>query len=202
VIQQVNLYQPMFRKRRRIFTATAMVQSVILAVIGFGVIYAYGAWQVRQLATEVGALQRDRDLAAARLVTLQRQLPKRQPSKVLAGEVARLVVVLQGRRQLVESLSSRVTGSAGMSPYLAGLARQHVVGLWLTGLRVAKGGKELQVRGSALDPALVPRLVRRLSAESEFRGRKFRTFTIERPESDPKRVDFLLQTDVEAEAAK
>jgi len=201
VNQQVNLYQPMFRKQRRIFAATAMLQIVILVVIGLAGIQAYGAWNVHQLATAVSALQRDRDQASTRLVTLQR-IPRRQPSKVLAGEVARLLAALQGRRQLIQRLSAKVGGGAGMSVYLAGLARQHLDGLWLTAVRVARGGEELQIRGSALDPELVPRLVQRLSGEVEFQGRKFRTLTIERPESDPTRVDFLLQTSVAAEPGK
>ena len=113
---------------------------------------------------------------------------------MLAGEVARLAVALKGRRQLIDSLSTRVDDGAGMSVYLAGLARRRLDGLWLTGVQIAKGGAELQIKGSALDPELVPRLVQRLSAEAEFQGRKFRTLTIERPESDPKRVDFLLRT--------
>ena len=41
MIQQVNLYQPMFRKQRRIFSAVAMFQSVVLVAIGLAAIYTY-----------------------------------------------------------------------------------------------------------------------------------------------------------------
>jgi len=194
VKQQVNLYQPMFRHQRRVFSAAAMVQSLVLAAVGLLAIFGYGEWQVRQLAAEVHAIERDRDAAAAQLVQLQRDVPQRQPSKVLAAEVARLQRALAQRRGLADTLSSSAGSGRGFSGLLSGLSRGHVEGTWITGVRLARADGDLELRGSARTPELVPRLVQKLSAEDEFSGRRFAALAIERPVAAPERVDFLLRT--------
>ena len=60
--QQVNLYQPIFRKERRKFSAMTMLQAMGIAVLGIGLLYGYTFWQVRQLRGEVA--QTDKQLAA------------------------------------------------------------------------------------------------------------------------------------------
>jgi len=194
VMQQINLYQPIFRKQRRVFSARAMLTSLLVGLLGLAAIYGYGAWQLGGLEAEVARLVGERERAAARLVTLGRDLPARRPSQVLASEIDRLERRLAGRRALVAMLSGQIEAGHRFSALLAGLARQRVEGLWLTGLRVAASGSELEIEGSATAPELVPRLVAGLAREPEFRGRRFRTLTIERPEEAPERIDFVLRT--------
>ena len=55
--QQINLYQPIFRKQRQIFSATTMLQALGLVVIALLAIYTYGLLQVGDLEVEVVQLE-------------------------------------------------------------------------------------------------------------------------------------------------
>ena len=114
-------------------------------------------------------------------------------------EVKWLQTELETQRQKVEQLLT--TGAygnrRGFSEYLAGLARQHVDGLWLTGVDISEGEQDFGITGGALRPELVAVYVQRFSHEPAFQGRRFQTLRMERPESDPGRVDFVLRARVE-----
>lgn len=69
------------------------------------------------------------------------------------------------------------TGYAG---YFKALARQNVSGLWLTGVSVA--GPDIGVRGRALEPALIPDYISRLTRESVMRGKTFGSLEISQAE--------------------
>ena len=44
-MQQVNLYQPIFRKQKKVFSARALVQAVVLVAVALGGIFGYSRWQ-------------------------------------------------------------------------------------------------------------------------------------------------------------
>ena len=47
VKQQVNLYQPIFRHRRPLFSALALLQVVGMIALGLGAVYGYSAWRTK-----------------------------------------------------------------------------------------------------------------------------------------------------------
>ena len=63
-----------------------------------------------------------------------------------------------------------VSSGNSFGQYLRGLARQSVNGLWLTGVVVGAGGKDVQIRGRTMDRSLVADYVERLNAEKSFAG--------------------------------
>ena len=192
--QQINLYQPMFRKQRRVLCASAMLQTLAIVVCGFMSLYAYGLSQVHLLGEEVEGLHQQRDDARARLVGLEQQVPVRAESLDIIERVRLLRLEVNQRRQLLAALSTRVAAEQdGFASFLAGLARQRIEGLWLTGIHISEGGQRLSIRGRALRPELVPVLVRQLGREPSFDGLAFGALNIDRREpSSP--VDFQLQT--------
>src|SRR4051812_33188494 len=48
--QQINLYSPLFRKQKKLFTALAMVQALGIVVIALVGLYGYARVQVTELA--------------------------------------------------------------------------------------------------------------------------------------------------------
>ncbi len=48
--QQINLYSPLFRKQKKLFTALAMVQALGIVVIALVALYGYARVQVTELA--------------------------------------------------------------------------------------------------------------------------------------------------------
>lgn len=201
--QQINLYQPIFRKQRRIFSTVTMLQAAALVFAGLLAIYGYSRAQVAALGTEVGRLQALEHQKTQELLALSRQFPPPVKSQRLAAEVARLAAEVRTRRAVLDLLSSRKFGNtAGFSAHLAGLARRDPPGVWLTGIDVAEGGTELTLAGSALRPALVPRLLARLATEPAYRGRAFDVFRLARPKGDPGWIDFTVRTAARREPAK
>lgn len=195
-MQQINLYQPIFRKQEKPFSAKTMVKGVALILLGMSLFYAYTTWRTHRLENEATQLTRMRDNAAQRLAELVRTVPKRSKDPALEQEVARLRAELRDKQRvaakLVESLSGNLVGYAA---HLEGLARQRPPQLWLTRIALRGSGSVIELRGSALHPAQVPQYLQRLSAEDAFRGVEFRQFTLSRPEKTPQQVDFVLQTE-------
>jgi len=198
VRQEINLYQPIFRRQRKVFTAKAMLQVAAAVVAGLMLVYGYGLWRVQALDSELAGLQNQQAAASRRLAELSKQLPGQERSKRLESEVARLSRELEVRQKVEQLLTTGAYGNRrGFSEYLAGLARQHVDGLWLTGVDISEGEQDFGITGGALRPELVAVYVQRFSHEPAFQGRRFQTLRMERPESDPGRVDFVLRARVE-----
>ncbi len=193
--QEINLYQPIFRKQKKVFSAIALLQASGVVLVGLLMVYGYGLWRVQALDGELAALKDQRLAASRRIDGLSRQLPEKKKSLTLEAEVQRMTRDLQRRRKVEELLTSGAYGNRhGFSEHLAGLARQHVDGLWLRSLEISEASKDVGLAGSALHPELVPRYVQRFSEEPALAGMRFQTLRMERPKADSSRVDFELRT--------
>jgi hypothetical protein len=64
--------------------------------------------------------------------------------------------------------------------------------MWLTGFDVAQGGQSIQIRGSSVEPELVPQFLKRLSSETQLSGTEFSVFQMLREEIEMQWVDFVL----------
>lgn len=171
--QQINLYNPIFLKQEKHFSARTIAQALGLIVVALGAFYAYALVQTRA-AESVTREQRDR-VAAQRnqLVKLGPQLSPEGRSKALEAEVARLEAEVKARQSLLAALGTGELGNtAGFSEFLAALGRRAVPGVWLTGLNVGESGNDLQLSGRALRPELVPAYLKALSDEPMMRGRR------------------------------
>jgi Tfp pilus assembly protein PilN len=199
VSQQVNLYRPAFRKQKRRFSATAMLQAAALALAGIGALYGYSYWQVRQLRAEV--LRTDQQFAGLqkRLEEITRQFGERVQSKDLQNRVQRLQEQLAEKQRLQQLLQTAQFNTQGFADYFAAFARQHLPGVWITGLEITGAAEQLILTGRSTDPELVPRYLQRLSAESRLRGIEFRSFQMTRGAADAKDapaayVEFVART--------
>jgi len=67
VSQQVNLYQPIFRKEEKKFSTVAMLQAMGLVVVGVAAIYAYTWWHVGALKSELKRAEQQHVAATKRL---------------------------------------------------------------------------------------------------------------------------------------
>ncbi|MEQ6886064.1 PilN domain-containing protein [Salicola sp. Rm-C-2C1-2] len=181
--QSINLYTDAFRPSREWLTlgrALGVGALVLLVVAGVSGVLRY------QLA---GAQARLEDLASREsrkqqsVETLQDQVEARQKDPALEQQVTRLEQRVRDRRRLVERADSVAQASSeGFTPYLEGLARQSLDGLWLTRIRVDLMRDRLGLAGRTRDGQNVPEYLQRLQEESVFEGRRFARFVIERPE--------------------
>jgi len=173
VSQQINLYNPIFLKQEKHFSARTMVQALGVIALGLIAVYAYALIQSRagertvQQYREQVATQRDQ------LVKLGAQLSSQGQSKALQAEIARLEAEIKSSQATLDALGTTELGStAGFSDFLAAFGRQALAGVWLTGISIGESGNELVVHGRALRPELVPAYLRALNKEPMMRGRR------------------------------
>ncbi|MDP9109931.1 MAG: PilN domain-containing protein, partial [Pseudomonadota bacterium] len=174
--QQINLYNPLFRRQKQLFSASNMLLAGLVLAVGVLALYAY-AWTVShridQRAQDVAEQNRK---AQADLVKATAQFGPRQPSKLLQEEVARMEQQSAAREQIVKLMGRGELGNTtGFSPYLLALARQTRAGVWITGLRVVGKASDLAIRGRALQPELVPLFIEQLKKEPILAGQTFST---------------------------
>lgn len=186
--QQINLYQPIFRKQKRKFSAAAMLQATALIVVGAGLLYGYTFWQVRQLRAE--SVQTDKQFAALdkRLEDTVRQFSEQLQSKELQERIRRIEAQVAEKQRLQEVLGSAHFNTVGFSEYFIAFARQHTPGVWITSLEITGAAERLTLAGRSTNPELVPRYLQRLAAEKRLNGIEFRSFQMSRPGADGKGV--------------
>jgi len=170
--QQINLFNPVFLRQKRHFSAAAMLQAMALIIAGILLIYTYEQRQIRVL--EGSAAETEKELAArrAQLLLFGKQFGDPGASKVLATELQAAEARLQERRMLLEDVRTGVGGDVfGYSRYLTALARASTAGVWLTGLEVGGKAGDMVIKGRALDSALVPTYIGALNRQAAFGGR-------------------------------
>jgi hypothetical protein len=191
--QQINLYQPIFRKQRQIFSAVTMMQAVAIVTVALVAIYVYGLLGVLGLEAEAVQLEGREKAFATQLATLDPDSGQQRRREV-EGELKRLNETLVDQQKLIEVLREQPLGSTeGFSAYLAALARRNLDGLWLTRVKVNGATDAIELVGKSVDPELVPRYLLRLGQEEALVGQRFDRFQIERQPDDP-RVDFKVSS--------
>jgi hypothetical protein len=166
--QQINLFNPLFLRKEKYFSARTMLQSLGLIALGLAVLYAYALMQTRELES----LARD----YGQQLTVQRdqfvKLGSMSRSKLLEAEVARLEAGRRDRVAVIEVMQGGTFGNTdGISRYFAAFGRHAMRGVWLTGFSVGESGNELSIRGRVLHADLVPVYLKALNAEDVMRGR-------------------------------
>ncbi len=194
--QQINLYQPLFRKPVVIFSAIAMAQVLVAFLLSAALVYGYGKYQMKHLAAQHEQLQVQLANVEQRVKTLQAEFPPPVENEILKQDLERARARVARTSQVAAALSQGALGNtSGLSAYLAGAARQHVEGTWLTALKVRDGGAAIGMQGYSLDPKLVPKYVQKLSRENAFNGKAFRQLNVARDETHGALVGFTMMTD-------
>ena len=201
--QQINLYNPILLQQKKIFSARAMAQALVVLVLGILVFYGYARYQVANLQNASNFSEKRLENAQARFGRLSQQFSPQTKSAALDQQISQIETDLKTLTQTQVALKqSGALESGGFSPYFQAMARQIVDGLWLTGITVTSG--DMRISGRALKPELVPTYIRRLGAEPAMRGRQFSTLEMRQPPSTetpegkpsvtPAYIEFSLQS--------
>lgn len=183
--QQINLFNPIFLKQKKYFSALAMLQALGMILAGCIVLAAWLGWQSAQLKAEAAR-------TAGRLVAAQAQLKQlaelgrqRQPDPRLEGRVRELESRIASMKSVFVTLDRGDLGNtSGYSDYFRAFARQTVSGVWLTGLTVGGGGSDLSIEGRALQADLVPGYLARLKQEKTLQGKSFASLEMQEAARD------------------
>jgi Tfp pilus assembly protein PilN len=185
VSQQINLFNPIFLKQKKIFSAFAMAYALGVLLAGALTVALYARHNVDALQTEA---KNGHDLLAQReasLTKVKAEFAPRQKSAELEAELAQAETRLKAMHSVAGVLERGELGDTkGYSEYFKALARQNPSGVWLTGVTISGAGNELGVQGRALDAALVPAYLGRLTHEPVMRGKAFGSLRIGQPAAD------------------
>jgi hypothetical protein len=180
--QQINLFNPLFQPQKKVFSAAMMAASLALLALGVGALAAYGQVRTGALRAEAAAGAARLEQKQARLVSVSAEFAPRQKSKEIDREIAEAQAQLLALRNISHVIERGELGdTSGYAGYFKALARQSVTGLWLTGVSVSGGGRDIGIRGRSLDPANLPGYLARLTGEPLMQGKSFASLSIGEP---------------------
>ena len=210
--QQINLFNPIFMKRRKYFSLLAILQALGMIVVGSLFFYGYAVYQVGQLKKQSEESTRRYNAEQVRLARYATEFSPQQAHQALQDEVRRLEKQHTEQAELIETIKSGAVGNtSGYSEYLRAFARQVVQGLWLTGFKITGDAAQISLSGGVVNPELLPAYIQRLGKEGVMQGKTFSTLQMQQPAaktgsspaiSAPRYVEFILHSSPDSEAKK
>lgn len=177
--QQINLFNPIFRKQKKYFSSVTMVQALAIICGACALLAIDAAFRTRALTTQAAATEALLAARQQRLTEVKVQFAPRQKSATIAAEIAAAQEELAMLQNATATVQRGGFGdTVGFSPYFRAFARQSIAGLWLTDVKVASGGAAIGIQGNALQAPLVPQYMGRLAQEPIMKGKTFATLAL------------------------
>lgn len=183
--QQINLFNPGFRKQAFSFTsATAMLYGVGIAVAIAALGAVYENYRLRAVQSQAQAADQAYKAITATSDRLIAELAVRQkPNAPLEAALVALDAQLKDRQEIIQTLKSGAVGNTdGFSDYMRAFSRQSINGLWLTAFDIA--GNELALQGRTLSADLVASYLKQLNQEKALQGCRFAALRISQPQPE------------------
>jgi hypothetical protein len=197
-MQQVNLYNPAFEKRRELLSLPGLAVAWSAAVLLVALALIWSGMRSADLEQQLSRATADRVATQAQLVQLTAQSTARQADTALQEQLLSLQADLASRKQVVTTLGNGAIGDTrGFSEHFRAFARQSFDGLWLTGVSVSNAGRDVVLQGRALAPDSVPGYVQRLNKELVMRGHTFAELEMHRPDAKAAEAQAALPAFIE-----
>jgi Tfp pilus assembly protein PilN len=172
--QQVNLYQPILRAEKRIFSARAIGGSLLTLAVCLGGLHAFGAWRTGRIERSVAIIERQVAAETSQRDAVGAALRPSRSIVELQAQALELIADIAARERALD-LVSRDTASpaTGFAARLEALGRRQIDGLWLRTIVVGSGDGLLALQGATVDRRLVPQYLAALAEEHAFDGVRF-----------------------------
>jgi hypothetical protein len=182
VSQQINLFNPIFLKQKKVFTVVPMAEALGLIVLGALAVVYYGNRRVDVIARDAAAVEAQLAQRQTRLATVAGTYVPRQADTALEAQLDQSEIQLKALRDVTAMLERGELGNRqGYADYFRALARQNINGLWLTGVSISGAGLDISVQGRAMSAPLIPTYIARLTTEPVMHGKTFSSLDIGRP---------------------
>lgn len=182
--QQINLFNPIFLKQKKYFSATTMAQALGLILLGCVLLSAVMSYQVAMLSKEAESTSAQLSAQQAQLNQITAVSASRQKSKSLEDEVLKAEAEIKSLQQVFDIVQKGDFGNTkGYAEYMRAFARQAVNGVWLTGFSIQGAGNEIGLQGRALQAGMVPTYISRLKREQVLQGKSFAALDMQAPAS-------------------
>ena len=186
--QQINLFNPIFLKQKKYFSALTMVQALGLLLLGSLLLIGFTTYQVSSLAKEVATTSAQLVQAQAQLTKITSDYAPRTKSKPLDDDIQKTEMEVKSLQQVFDILKVGDFGNTkGYSEYMRAFSREIVAGIWLTGFSIHGAGNEIGLQGRAVRPELVPAYIGRLKNEPVMHGKSFATLEMQVPQVEQTR---------------
>ena len=193
-MQQINLYQAILHQPQEVLPITQVAKLLIGMLILLGMVNVFQVWFAKRSDATLSELRAEQQTILATVQTLNQEITARNDTEKITAQLADLDKELQNKQQVFQLLSNKRFGNVdGFATQFSGFARQHIDGLWLTELYIHEGGEKLNIRGTTIQPELLPRYLQRLSKEPIFHGVEFKTFVMQR-DKEHSQVNFDLRS--------
>ena len=197
MIQQVNLFQPIFRKQKKVFSAIAMLQVGLFVLLFFLLMGGYSLHQLRKMEAQEATAMQNLENLKKHLASLQTQTRDNATAKLLEEEISRMNREVSEKQQVAELLKQGpFNNTQGFSRHFEALAKQHVDGTWLTDIKIANGGSSLSLDGITYAAELVPVYLQKLLQEEVFAGTTFNVLGMARSGTNKDEITFQVSTHV------
>jgi len=177
--QSVNLYLPEMRPRTDWLSAPRFALVALGCLTLTAVLAGNALWERSQRQQDLAFL--DERIAAETAIAEQMEstLIGSATDQSLVGEVAAREASVATLNATLETLRAVNQGNLlGFATYLKNLSRASSDGLWLTGINISNGGSSALLEGYAMESALVPEFIEKLSEGwEEGEGWKFSRIT-------------------------
>jgi len=190
--QQINLYQPVFRKQEKVFSATTLLQiggAVLLLLL---IILAHAHWTLRDMNGTAQTLEEQVNSQTRQLGALEDS--RRTPdTEAVDSEIEQLRADIGQRNTLLSQFDLLVTQQkGGFANQLRALAEVHLSGLWLDGVTITEDHR-VELRGLTLDARLVPLYLQKLENRKDLSETAFETVSMNRIDSGQPQIQFVLR---------
>ena len=172
--QQINLFNPIFLKQKKYFSAVTMVQGLGMILLGCLLLVAYAEFQLSLRTHEAAASSALLLKTQAQLITIKAQFAPHQSDPVLDKQIADTEADINAAQRVFDALQSGEFGDTkGYSVYFRDFSREIVEGLWLTDINIHGAGHDINLCGRTTNPELVPVFLNHLRREQDMQGKSF-----------------------------
>jgi hypothetical protein len=190
--QQINLFQPVFRKQQKVFSARTLAQIAAAVLVLLIAILAHVRWSLASMGRSAEALQQQHEHIRKQIEALEAayQTPD---TRTLDAEIEQLMADIDQRNSLLVQLDLQtIQHRNGFAAQFSALAEQHIAGLWLEGITVEGDGR-IELRGVSLDAKLVPAYLQQLQKRQGLSTTPFETVSMQRMSADQPQIQFMLR---------
>ena len=183
--QQINLFNPIFLKQKKYFSAVTMAQGLGMIMLGCAALVAYSEAQLSKRTKDAAVTAAQLLNTRSQLITVSTQFAPHQGDPALDMEIKSMEASIDSAKQVFDTLRGGEFGDTkGYSSYFRSFARQIVDGLWLTEITIEGAGHDINLKGRAFNAELVPAYLIRLKHESDMAGKSFAGLNMQAQKDD------------------
>jgi hypothetical protein len=202
MLQQVNLYEPIFREDHKLFSAITICVGLGAVAAGLAAITMFYWMHVVSLDRQLRAV-RAQESAQNKFIAEAKAIVEQAGSQQTIDDHLKAMAIELGRRQQALRYlrggdpggDRTVHANRGFVGRMTALARQQLDGLWLTGATFVSGSGGFELTGVAMSGDLVPIYLERLTNEPAIAGTRLQTIAIRQPKKPTgTQVEFVVSS--------